>query len=354
MRGRAGKALYVVLALAAAVMLAAAGCGLTKKTLEKHDIQYLQYFDTLTNITIYTHSEEEFEEYAALVKTELEHYHQLFDIYHDYKNVNNVKTINDRAGVEPVLVDTELLELLEKSVEMYERTDGMVNVAMGSVLSLWHSSREAGKANPDHARLPDTTELLLAAEHVDIENLVLDKEKSTVYLKDGAMSLDVGAVAKGFAAQKLCDKLREAGVTSGLISIGGNVQAIGRRGDGQPWRVGIQNPDLSGQQSYLYAMSLEDAALVTSGDYQRYYEVDGVRYHHIIRPGSWMPWNEYASVTVRCADGMQADALSTAVFNMEFEKGLALIESMEQTEAMWVLPDGTKRFSSGFEKYLEK
>lgn len=354
MKGRKRQVLCAVLGLTAAVMLAAVGCGLGKKTLKKHDIQYLQYFDTLTNITIYTHTEEEFEEYAALAEAELEHYHQLFDIYHDYKNVNNVKTINDRAGVEAVLVDPELLELLEESVEMYEQTDGMVNVAMGSVLSLWHDRREAGKANPDQARLPDTTELLLAAEHVDIENLVLDKEKSTVYLRDGAMSLDVGAVAKGFTAQRLCDKLREAGVTSALISIGGNVQAIGKRGDGQPWRVGIQNPDLSSQQGYLYATSLEDVALVTSGDYQRYYEVDGVRYHHIIRPGSWMPWNEYASVTIRCANGMQADALSTAVFNMEFEEGLAFIESLNQTEAMWVLPDGTERFSSGFEQYLEK
>jgi len=340
--------------LAAALLLAAGGCALVKKPLEKYDVQYLQYFDTLTNITIYAHSKKEFEEYVAILEPELEHYHQLFDIYHDYKGINNIKAVNDRAGVEPVLVEPELLALLQESVEMCRETDGMVNVAMGSVLSLWHDCREKGKADPAQARIPDATELLLAAEHVDIDKLILDPEKSTVYLEDGAMSLDVGAVAKGFTAQRLCDKLREAGAVSALISIGGNVQAVGSRGDGQPWRVGIQNPDLSSQQSYLYAMDLTDAALVTSGDYQRYYEVDGVRYHHIIRPGSWAPWNAYASVTIRCRNGMRADALSTAVFNMEFEEGLAFIESLEGTEAMWVLPDGTERFSSGFEQYLEK
>lgn len=331
-----------------------AGCTTGKEELKKYDVQYLDYFDTLTSVTIYARSEDEFARYSGLVRERLEHYHQLFDIYHNYEGLSNIKTINDYAGVEPVVVEPEVIQLLQRSVEMYEQTDGMVNVAMGSVLSVWHDYRETGKANPDKASIPDETELVLAAEHADIRKMVLDTEKKTVYLEDPKMSLDVGAVAKGFAAQKICDGLRAAGAVSALVSIGGNVQAVGARGDGEPWRVGIQNPDLTSGQRYLYAMELKDVALVTSGDYQRYYVVDGERYHHIIRPGSWMPWKEYKSVTILCSDGMQADALSTAVFNMEFEEGQALVESLENTEAMWICSDGTERFSSGFGQYMEK
>ena len=356
--GRSGRRIWEsaaawLLALAL-VVSAASGCGAGKKRLEKYDVQYLEYFDTLTSVTVYAESEDAFARYSDMVQETLERCHKLFDIYHNYEGLSNVKTVNDYAGVEPVAVEPEILELLERSVEMYEETGGMVNVAMGSVLSLWHEQREYGRANPERAKLPDETELELAAGHVDIGKMILDPVKKTVYLEDSRMSLDVGAVAKGYTAQKICRDLQAAGVTSALVSIGGNVQAVGLRGDGEPWRVGIQNPDLSSSQGYLYAMNLKDVALVTSGDYQRYYLVDGQRYHHIIRPGVWMPWNEYVSVTILCGDGMQADSLSTAVFNMVFEEGKALVESLENTEAMWILPDGTERFSSGFEQYMEK
>lgn len=349
MKGR--RILAFVMSVLAVVMLTD-GCMPEKKELKKYDVQYLEYFDTLTNITIYAESQEDFARYSGMVKASLERYHRLFDIYNNYEGLGNIKTINDYAGVEPVLVEPEVIELLQRSVEMYEQTEGMVNVAMGSVLSIWHEYRESGIANPEQARLPDETELVLAAGHVDIHRMILDPVRKTVYLEDPKMSLDVGAVAKGFTAQKLCDELRTAGVTSALVSIGGNVQAIGVRGDGAPWRVGIQNPDLTSSQGYLYAMNLQDVALVTSGDYQRYYMVDGERYHHIIRPDTWMPWREYVSVTILCRDGMQADALSTAVFNMEFEEGLALVESLEDTEAMWIFPDGEERFSPGFKQYM--
>lgn len=340
------------LLLAAALLLA--GCGAKEKKLEAYDAQYLDYFDTITSITIYAESEEQFDKYEEAFRSEMERYHRLFDIYNSYSGLNNVKTVNDNAGISPVQVDPELIRLLELSVKEWEETDGRVNVAMGSVLSLWHQYREEGLADPERAQLPDPSQLRRAAEHVDITQMVLDKEKSTVYLPDSAMSLDVGAVAKGYAANRICEKLREMGVTSALISIGGNVQTIGVRGDGKPWRVGVQNPDISSPNSYLHVMDLSDMALVTSGVYQRFYEVDGVRYHHIIHPDSLMPWQKYASVTILCPDGGRADALSTAVFNMEPEVGQAFVESQEGVEALWILPDGEEIFSSGFRDYMEE
>ncbi len=318
------------------------------------DSQYFDYFDTFTSFTVCAEDEEQFQEYEELFQSELKRYHQLFDIYESYSGINNIKTINENAGAAPVQVEDEIIELLEFAGKEYEKTDGKVNVAMGSVLSVWHGYRQKGVESPTDARIPDRQELEKAAGHTDMEKVVIDRQKGTVYLSDPDMSLDVGAVAKGFASQKICDKLKAAGVTSALINIGGNVQTIGGKENKKPWRVGIQNPELSGAQPYLHALNLQDMALVTSGTYQRYYEVDGARYHHIIDPETLMPSRGYESVTVLCPDAGMADALSTALFNMSFEEGQKMINSMAGTEAFWVFEDGSQAYSSGFESYVEE
>ena len=157
-----------------------------------------------------------------------------------------------------------------------------------------------------------------------------------------------------YATKCLAEKLKEAGVTSALLSLGGNVETIGTKADGKPWRVGVQNPDTSAAKAYLHVLKLTDTCLVTSGTYQRYYEVDGVRYHHIIDPDTLMPENTYDSVTILCNDSARADALSTAVFNMDPETGMAFVEAQDGVEALWVYPDGTEAQSSGFEAYVDQ
>lgn len=330
------------------------GCSADVKQLKSFDVQYLDYFDTFTSVTIYAENQAQFDEYAKIVKDNMEHYHQLFDIYNNYDGLNNIKTINDNAGIAPVEVEDEILNLLDISLKEYEETDGKVNVAMGSVLSIWHDYRERASEDPANPRVPDMSELLPAAEHMDITKVELDRAASTVYLPDRELQLDVGAVAKGYATQRISDKLREAGVTSALLSVGGNVETIGTRGDGKDWKVGVQNPDTQSSQAYLHVVKLDDMALVTSGTYQRFYEVNGVRYHHIVNPDTLMPWQEYESVTILCPDSGKADALSTAVFNMKLEDGRKLIESLEGTEALWILPDKTEVASSGFDNYVEQ
>lgn len=264
------------------------GCMQAEKK-QEFDAQYFDYFDTFTTFTVYAEDAGQFEEYKALVESELENYHQLFDIYHSYHGVNNIKTINDNAGITPVKTDKEIIRLLKFAKEEYEKTGGRVNVAMGSVLSLWHEYRTYGMDNPERAELPGMQALEKAAMHMDMGQVQINEDKALVFLEDPNMSLDVGAVAKGYTAQRICEKLRAAGVDSALISIGGNVQTIGGKGNGSAWRVGVQSPDTSKGQSYLHALKLQDLALVTSGIYQRFYEVDGVRYHHIIDPATLMP-----------------------------------------------------------------
>ena len=342
----------VLLAAASALLLS--GCSENGQKLTAYDAQYLDYFDTITSITICAASEEQFQEYKSLAEETLEKYHELFDIYDNYDGVNNIKTINDNAGIDPVTVDPEILDLLEFSRQEYEETGGKVNVAMGSVLSIWHEYREEGMADPDSARVPDLVELEKAAQHTDFEQIQIDRGASTVYLPDEEMSLDVGAIAKGYATKRLAETLKEAGVTSALLSLGGNVETIGLKADGKPWRVGVQNPDTSAAKSYLHVLKLADTCLVTSGTYQRYYEVDGVRYHHIIDPDSLMPENIYDSVTILCSDSAKADALSTAVFNMKPEEGMKFVESLDGVEALWVYPDGKETQSSGFAAYVDQ
>ncbi len=320
--------------------------------LNRYDVQFLDLFDTVTSMVGYAPDEETFRGYAQELYDELKIYHQLYDIYNDYEGIANIKTINDQAGRAPVEVDEKIIAMLKEAVEMDRQTDGYMNVAMGSVLSIWHEYRTEGLYDPEHAKLPPFEELEAAAEHVDIDQVVIDEAASTVYLPDPDMSLDVGSIAKGYAAEMVCRKLEEDGLTKALVSVGGNVRAIGDKGDGTLWKVGIQNPDLSSQTRYLHTVELKDMSLVTSGSYQRYYTVDGVEYHHIIHPELLMPWDEYDSVSILCRDSGMADCLSTAVFNMEFEDGKELIESLEDVEAMWIFKDGKEEYSSGFRAFM--
>ncbi len=341
-----------LLGMAGACMLVSGCSRRPEASLNRYDAQFLGVFDTVTSMVGYAEDEDTFTDYAQELKQELETYHKLYDIYHEYEGMNNLKTINDQAGVEPVKVDEKIIDMLGEAIEMYGQTGGKVNIAMGSVLSVWHDYREAGLADPEHASLPSMEELKAAAEHMDITKVQIDHENSTVYLADPDMSLDVGAIGKGYAAEMACKKLKEEGLQNALVSVGGNVRAIGAKAGGEKWKVGIQNPDLSSEEQYLYRLEIEDMSLVTSGTYQRFYQVEGKRYHHIINPDTLTPWDRYESVSILCEDSGLADALSTAVFNMEPEEGKALVESLEGVEALWLYPDGTELSTSGFFDYL--
>ena len=319
---------------------------------ERYEAQFTDVFDTVTEIIGYAESQEEFSKQISELKEQFEYYNRLYDIYHDYDGVNNIKTINDNAGKAPVKVTPEIIDLLKLGKEAYDRTRGEVNIAYGSVLRLWHDYREAGMENPEQAQLPSKEELEACAGHTDINNLVIDEEASTVYLADPEMSLDVGSIGKGYAVQKAADYAREHGMEHLLISAGGNVCVVGAKEDGEDWRVGVQNPDLNSDEKYVQKVRLQDMSVVTSGNYQRYYEVDGKRYCHIIDRDTRMPAEYMASVSVIMPDSGEADAMSTALFNMEYEEGRVLVESLENVEAMWILNDGTIQYSSGFSEYL--
>ncbi len=330
-------------ALACALCLVLAGCGTVGQTAPtRYSATFLELFDTVTTVLGFADSKADFEAAAAGIREELQKYHQLFDVYTDYDGINNLKTVNDNAGLGPVKVDGAIIELLLDCKEYHALTGGRVNVAFGSVLKLWHDAREAAFGDPGAAYLPAREALEEAAAHTDIEKIVIDEAASTVYLEDPGMRLDVGAVAKGWAAQRV-SQTAPAGL---LLSVGGNVCATGPKADGTPWVVGIQNPD--GGDKYLHTVTVSEGSVVTSGDYQRAFTLDGKLYHHIIDPEILFPGEYWRSVSIVCPDSGLADALSTALFLMPLEEGKALVEACE-AEAMWVDRDGKIFYSKGFE-----
>ena len=293
-----------------------------------------EYFDTVSTVYAYTGDKEEFGRVADTVEEMLRGYHELFDIYTD-SDAKGIKLINDSAGGDGVRVDKEVIRLLLYCKEIYRVTDGEVNVAMGSVLSLWHNYRDTGVGIPTEAELAE------AEKHTDIEKLIIDEESMTVRLCDPLMSLDVGAVAKGYATERIAEALEAQGISGYALDIGGNLRVIGAKSDGSGWRTGVRNPDETSDDRYVHYLDAKDTSVVTSGDYERYYTVDGVRYHHLIDKDTLMPSTYHRSVTVVCRDSALADALSTALFNTDMESGKRMIADLQVDSVIWVDKDGT-------------
>lgn len=328
-----------VIALLVALLSSCAGGRLS------HKRGMYEYFNTYSQVNSYVaESKGSFNANADLVESLLARYHKLYDIYYEYAGINNIKTINDNAGT-PVKVDEEIIDLIEYSKEVYDLTRGEVNIAMGSVLSLWHKAREAavdGEGNP-----PSAAALAEAARHTDIDKVIVNRREGTVCLLDSEMRLDVGAIAKGYATERVAEALAERGVVGYALDIGRNIRLLGeRQGSDAAWSVGITHPDGSGE--LIKRVAICDTSLVTSGDYERYFTSGGVRYHHIIDKDTLSPSRYFTSVSVIARDSALADSLSTALFCMPLEEGLALVNSLEGVEAMWVAPDYTVYESRGF------
>ena len=326
----------VTISLILTILITTTSCSVKEQ--KKYSAQFLELFNTITEIIAYSDSKEDFSAFAQLIYDNLEEYHKLYDKYNNYDGINNIKTINDNAGIKPVKVDQRIIDLLLFSKNQYQQSEGKVNIAMGSVLEIWHEYREDGINNPETASLPPMEQLEAANMHTDIDKLIIDEASSTVYLSDANMRLDVGAIAKGYATEQVSQIAKNNGYKNFLLSVGGNVRSMGTKGPKKElWSVGIQNPDKTSEKKSLYTLSLTNLSLVSSGNYERYYTVNGKVYHHIIDPVTLMPAEYFTSVSIVCEDSGLADALSTTIYNMPLEEGKALIESLEDVEALLVL-----------------
>lgn len=307
---------------------------------------FTDLFDTVSTVTAYDSSQAEFDRHYALLHDRLEEYDKLYDIYNSYDGIVNLKTLNEKAKHAPVEVDEKIIDLLEYCKYVYELSEGRTNVCLGSVLSIWHNCREK-KALPNDKMLRD------ASKHTDMNDLVIDKDKRTVYFSDPLLKLDVGAVAKGYAAREVSAFAKNTLWSAAMLNIGGNVCTFGYKNNDKKtlWNIEIENPNRN-ESNGIAIVKITDLSVVTSGDYQRYFVVDKKKYCHIINPKTLYPSEYISGVSVICKDSALGDALSTTLFNMPVDEGLKLVENMDGVEAVWVDKKYNKTFSSGFEKYI--
>jgi thiamine biosynthesis lipoprotein len=280
---------------------------------------------------------------------------EVFEIFRDvdarmneWRPDSPLSEVNAAAGKEPVYVDDDLRALLRRGLEIGALTDGAFDVTWAALWGLWDFKAET-------PRLPDVAEVASRAARVDYRRVRIDNTAGTVHLLQPGAMLGLGGIAKGYALDLAARALREAGVESFLISGGGQMMAAGMR-DGRPWRIGIRDPRGATDDYFAY-VDVVDASTSTSGDYESFFVVDGVRYHHILDPRTGMPArppDPLRSATVVSADATLADALSTALIVLGKSRALDLVEELAGVEAVLVDADARVHVSSGLRGKLHE
>jgi thiamine biosynthesis lipoprotein len=243
---------------------------------------------------------------------------RLEELLSTWLSTSELSRVNAAAGGDFTKVSSDTFELLSRSIQISELTSGAFDITVGPSVRLWKVT--------EAVRLPTPLELGLAAQYVDYHLLRLDAETQTVLLQKPGMQLDVGGIGKGYAAERAVAIMKTAGATGALVAISGDFRTFGRRANGSPWPVGIQHPRYA--DKVLATLESVDEAISTSGDYERFFFKDGVRYHHILDPHTLMPARRCQSVTIVSPDAATADGLATGVFVMGPEEGLALVEKL--------------------------
>lgn len=325
-----------------AVLITTISCSNSEKAYRK--TFYGDFFDTVCEFIIYAPSQNKFDSIMNSVEEELSKYHKLLDIYNSYPGMYNVKTINENAGIAPVCVSKELIDILKFCIYTFEVTNGKTNTMIGEVIRIWNEYREK-----NNGCVPSNNELLYAGAYTDISFLEIDESKMTAYISDSRASLDVGSIAKGYVAEKIADIIYETGYAA-CINLGGNVKLVKTPHDGY-WSVGIKDP--FGDSSILKLKLQDGYSVVTSGAYERYFYSDGHRYNHVIDSDTLYPAEFFESVTVISRDSAICDALSTALFCMEREDGERIISKFEDIYVIWIYSDGKCEYSNKTEELFK-
>jgi len=316
------------------------GCNITRN-IEPVSRQSI-YFDTSISITLYEY-EGSSDTYLDECMEMCSQYEKLFSATYEGSDIWNINHSNG----EEVFINSETGKLLEKALYYCELSQGAVDVTLGSLSSLWDFSNNAGKSTSS----PPSKELIdEALGHVSYENVQLSCKDGqySVKLSDIKSNLELGFIAKGYIADSLAQYLSDNGVTSAIINLGGNVKCIGSKTNNIPFSIGIQKP-FDKQGEYIILVPCENTSLVSSGVYERYYYYNDTLYHHILDSHTGYPIeNNLLSVTIKTDSATDADALSTLCFILGTDDGLKLIESLPDTEAVFITNDYELVYSSGF------
>ncbi len=256
---------------------------------------------------------------------------------------SELSKVNAAAGKQAVKVGPENLEVLKASLHMASLTEGGFNIAVGPAVDAWNVSQEG--------RIPTQEELDAVRPFTSLTNMTLDEQAGTDYLKQAGMKIDVGGIGKGYTADLVVEVMQKAGATAGVVALSGDIKTFGRLPDQERFVFGIQHPRKE-QGHILGRIELENEAVSTAGDYQRFIMKDGIRYHHILDPQTLHPARGCQSVTIIAKDGVMADGLDTGIFVMGPKKGMTLIESLPDVEGVIVNKQGEVMISSGLKPRL--
>ena len=290
--------------------------------------------DTVVDLMVVSPSERHAHEAMEAAYAEMSRIEALLTRYDDD---SQIARINKRAGSEMVLVDREVQEILQRSLHYAVRTDGLFDITIGALIDLWG-------IGTDREHVPDSEELQRTLQYVDYTYLEIP-EDGGVRLRFPEVTLDLGGIAKGYSIDRAIEILRSYTITSALLNAGGDIRGFGTKIDGTAWRIGVRHPRDSG---ILGVVELQDRAIATSGDYERYFISQGTRYHHIFVPHTGMPARGCQSVTILAQTAEKADVLATTVFLLGPQRGLAFIEEQTSIEGMIVNSNGKIILSSGF------
>lgn len=306
--------------------------------LQRFSRQDFAGFDTLTQIVGYAPDQATFQKESDWMVAQIKAYDELFSAFNPSEKGVNLYQVNAQAGQGPVKVDKDLFELIKLSLQLAEESGGAYNPAMNTVTSLWRQAMEDSRQHPDQAYLPDAEALAQAGDHIDYLQVKLDEAEQSVEILDPDLGLDLGGTAKGFALELVMDQMAARGLDHYLISMGGNVKALGFKAGGAEWKVGIRDPEDA--QGIFDSLQIHDLSVVTSGIYERNFTVEGKTYHHLLDPKTLYPQDRYVSLTVLVEDSGLADGLSTALFNLDEEAGKKLADKY-QAGIIWIYPDGS-------------
>ncbi|MNI11662.1 Thiamine biosynthesis lipoprotein ApbE precursor [compost metagenome] len=299
-------------------------------------------FDTIVNVKIYDNraTKQNLEDIDALLNNIDQKINRQLEGSEIYQ-------VNENSGVSAVQVSEETFDLVAKAMEYAKRTNGMFDPAIGNLVSLWNIGHEG-------AHVPESEEIDEAIKFCDYRKIELNEANQEIYLQEKGMSIDLGSIGKGYAADKIYEYLADQGFNSAIIDLGGNVYAMGQKPGNQKWNIGIQDPDQDRGNS-IGSIKVEDKTIVTSGIYERFFIEDGKLYQHILDPRTGYPVdNDISSVTIVTNSSTNADALSTTLFVLGIEDGLKFIENTEDTEALFISKDKKLYASSGFKEMLNK
>ncbi|WP_246599386.1 FAD:protein FMN transferase [Clostridium lacusfryxellense] len=245
---------------------------------------------------------------------------------------SEISKLNAKAGVSGEKLSSDTYGVIEESVKYSKLTGGALDASIEPIVKLWGIGTEK-------ERLPSKTEINEKLKLVDYRDIIFDKKNSNVKIRRANQAIDLGAIAKGYTADEIKKVLIDNKISSALINLGGNVFALGNKPDGTSWNIGIQNP-LSSRGEYLGTIKVTNKSVVTSGNYERFFIKDGVRYHHIFNPKTGYPAEQgLISTTIISDKSIDGDALSTSTYILGLDKGLKLVESIKGVEAIFITKD---------------